>query len=191
MTVNIANVRVAVSGAVYRGVTAEPSGTSGAPAGGVDLGAISDDGVELQIPGAGDSTPIKQWDGSTVRTIRQPSEDSPTWKVTFLESNQDVVETTFGVDITTGATDGSFEYKVTNRDHDGFVFDYIDGTNLTRDYVPYGIVTDVDAQTLASTDAVRYTVTIAGELDPTEDYCFKRFSTDWKTVDESSSSSGT
>ena len=181
MAVNIGDIRVAVSGAVFKGASAPPTGTGTAPTGAVDLGGISDDGVQLQIPGEGDSTPIKLWDGSTARTIRTPYEDSPTWQVTFLESSKDVVETYFGVTITPGASDGSFTYKVTNRDHDNFTFDYIDGTVLTRDYVPYGIVTDVDAQTLANTDAVRYTVTIAGELDPTLDYNFTRFSTAWKS----------
>lgn len=178
---DLTKVRVAVSGAVYRGVAAEPAGTSGAPAGATDLGAVSDDGVELQIPGEGDSTPVKQWDGSVVRTIRSPSEDLPTWQVTFLESSQAVVETTFGVTITPGVSDGSFEYTVTNRASDGYVFDYIDGTNLTRDFVPVGTVTDIDAQTYANSDAVKYTVTIAGDLDPTLGYNFKRFSTDWKS----------
>jgi hypothetical protein len=181
MATDLTKVRVAVSGAVYRGVSAEPAGTAGAPAGATDLGAVSDDGVELQIPGEGDSTPVKQWDGSVVRTIRSPSEDLPTWKVTFLESNKDVVETTFGVTITASTTDGSFEYKVTNRDADGYVFDYIDGTNLTRDFVPVGTVVDIDAQTYANTDATRYTVTITGELDPTLGYNFTRFSTAWKS----------
>lgn len=182
MATTVANVRVAVSGAVFAGVTAEPTGTGSAPTGGTDLGAISEDGVELTIPGAGDSTPIKQWDGSTVRTIRTPSEDSPTWQVTFLESSADVAELYFGVTITAAAADGSFEYTVVNRDHQGFVFDYIDGSELIRDYVPYGIVTDVDSQQLNNTDAVKYTVTIAGELDPTEEYNFKRFATAWKTT---------
>ena len=184
MAVTIGNVRVAVSGAVFKGTTypmTEPTGTSGAPSGATDLGAISDDGVELQIPGEGDSTPIKQWDGSTVRTIRTPSEDSPTWKVTFLETSVDVVETYFGVTVTQGVSDGSFAYTVTNRGHDPYVIDYIDGSNLTRDFIPYGIVTDVDAQQLSNTDAVKYTVTIAGELDPTLNYNFKRFMSALKT----------
>lgn len=184
MTTTVANVRVAVSGAVFKGTypMTEPTGTSGAPAGTpVDLGAISDDGVELQIPGEGDSTPIKQWDGSTVRTIRTPSEDSPTWQVTFLETSKAVVETYFGVTVTQATTDGSFEYVVGNREHFPFVVDYIDGSNLMRDFIPYGIVTDVDSQQLNNTDAVKYTVTISGELDPTEGYNFKRFMSALKT----------
>jgi hypothetical protein len=181
MSGTTSNVRVGVSGAVYSGVSAEPSGTSGSPDDGTDLGLISDDGVELDLPDAGDSTAIKQWDGTTVRTIRTPSDDSPTWKFTFLESSQEVVEVVFGVTITASTNDGSFEYTVKNRDHDGYVVDYIDGTHLTRDYIPHGLVTDVDGITEASTDAVKYTVTLAGEIGDSQDYNFKRFSTDWKS----------
>ena len=183
MATDVSRVRVAVSGAVFKGPTSmtAPSGTSGAPTGATDLGAISDDGVEIEMPDAGDSTPIKQWDGSTVRTIRSPSEDSPTWTFTMLETSVESVETYFGVTVTQTVTEGSFEYTVTNRAHDNYTFDYIDGTVLTRDYVPYGIVTDVDSQKLANSDAVRYTVTIAGELDPTLGYNFTRFSTAWKS----------
>ena len=182
MAADLTAVRVAVSGAVFKGASGVPTGTGTAPTGAVDLGLIGEDGTEIEIPGEGDSTPIKQWDGSVVRTIRMPSEDSPTWKVTFLESNKDVVETTFGVTITAAAADGSFEYTVTNRDHDNYTFDYIDGSVLTRDYVPYAIVTDVDAMQMNNSDAVKYTLTFTGEIDPTLGYNFKRWSTAWKTA---------
>ena len=183
MAVDASNVRVAVSGAVFKGLTSAtaPTGTSGAPTGFSDLGGISDDGVELQLPDAGDSTPIKVWDGTTVRTIRTPSEDSPTWTFTMVETNKDVVETYFGVTVTEAATEGNFTYTVANRDHESYVIDYIDGAELMRDYIPYGIVTEVDAQTLAGTDAVRYTVTVAGEYSPTADFNFQRWATALKT----------
>lgn len=176
------NVRVAVSGAVYNGVTAAPTGTASAPAGGTDLGGLSEDGVDVTVPTSGDSTPIKQMDGTTVRTIRKPPSDSPTWQMTFIESSQAVVEMAFGVTITPGASDGSFTYKAQNRAHDAYVVDYIDGAVLTRDYIPYGIVTDLAGQKMGNSDAVKYTVTITGELDPVVDYNFMRFSTDWRTV---------
>jgi hypothetical protein len=176
------NVRVAVSGAVFRGVTAEPVGTSGAPTGGVDLGFISEDGVEIGLPDAGDSTPIKAWqDGTTVRVVRTASEDSPSWHFTMLETTIDSIETYFGVTVTSTASEGSFEYEVTNRDHDGYVIDAIDGAELMRDYVPYGIVTSVGSHTLANGDATGYEVTIEGERDPDLGYNFKRWATALKT----------
>jgi hypothetical protein len=184
MATDVSRVRVAVSGAVFKGPTSmtAPSGTSGAPTGATDLGAISDDGVEIEMPDAGDSTPIKQWDGSTVRTIRSPSEDSPTWTFTMLETSVESVETYFGVTVTQTVTEGSFEYTVTNRGHDSYVVDYIDGAELMRDYIPYGVVTEVDSQTLANSDAVRYTVTVAGELSPTAGFNFKRWATALKSA---------
>ena len=181
MAGNAAAVRVAVSGVVTKGPSAAPTGTAGALTGGKDLGLISEDGVDLTYPGAGDATPIKQWDGTTVRTIRKPSDESPTWQFTMLESSKDVVEAALGVTITGSAADGSFEYKVQNQAHDKWVIDYVDGTELIRDYIPYGVVTEVAAQKYGSTDAIKWTITLAGELDPTAGFNFKRFATAWKT----------
>lgn len=176
------NVRVAVSGAVFRGVTAAPAGTSGAPTGGIDLGFISEDGVEIELPDAGDSTPIKAWqEGTTVRTVRTPSEDNPSWHFTMLETTIDSIETYFGVTVTSGASEGSFEFEVTNREHEGYVVDAIDGAELWRDYIPYGIVTSVGSHTLANTDATAYEVTVEGERDPVLGYNFKRWATALKT----------
>lgn len=177
-------VRVAVSGAVFRGPTSmtAPSGTSGAPAGAVDLGFISEDGVEISLPDAGDSSPIKAWqEGTTVRTIRTPSEDNPSWHFTMIETSIDTIETYFGVTVTSTATEGSFEFEVTNRDHESYVVDAIDGAELMRDYIPYGIVTSVGSHTLANGEATGYEVTVEGERHPVLGFNFKRWATALKT----------
>lgn len=176
------NVRVAVSGAVFRGVTAAPSGTSGAPTGGIDLGFISEDGVEIELPDAGDSTPIRAWqEGTVVRTVRTASEDNPTWHFTMLETTIDSIETYFGVTVTSAASEGSFEFEVKNREHEGYVVDAIDGAELMRDYIPHGVVTSVGAHVLANGEATGYEVTIEGDRDPTLGYNFKRWATALKT----------
>lgn len=176
------NVRVAVSGAVFRGVTTAPTGTSGAPAGAVDLGFISEDGVEISLPDAGDSTPIRAWqDNTTVRTIRTPSDDNPSWQFTMIETSIDTIETYFGVTVTSSVSEGEFEFEVTNRDHEGYVIDAIDGAELMRDYIPHGIVTTVGSHTLANSEATAYEVTIEGERDPVLGYNFKRFATALRT----------
>lgn len=177
-------VGIAVSGAVFKGLTSAtaPTGTGTAPTGFTDLGWISEDGVEIELPDAGDSTPIKAWqDGTTVRVVRTPSEDSPTWHFTMLETNLASVETYFGVTVTQTATEGSFEYTVTNRGHNSYVVDSIDGAELLRDYVPYGIVTTVGAHSLTNSDVTGYEVTVTGELDPTKNYNFKRWATRLKS----------
>ena len=185
MAADASKVRVAVTGAVYKGPTSmtEPTGTGGTPTGATDLGYISEDGVEIELPGAGDSTPIKAWqNGTTVRTIRTPSEDNPTWHFTMLETTLETVETYFGVTVTQTATEGSFEFTVSDRGHDSYVVDAIDGAELMRDYIPYGVVTDVGTHTLSNGDPSGYEVTIEGELDPVKGYNFKRWATALKSI---------
>ena len=185
MAQDATKVRVAVTGAVSNGLTtaAAPIGTAGALTGFTDLGFISEDGVEIELPDAGDAEPIKAWqNGTTVRVIRTPSEDSPTWHFTLLETSLKTVETYFGVTVTQAVADGSFEFKVANRPHGSYVIDVIDGAELIRDYVPYGIVTEVGAQTFSNGAPIGYEVTVTGELDPVKLYNFKRYATALKTV---------
>lgn len=173
-----------LSGGVLKGLTSAtaPTGTAGAPAGFTDLGYISDEGVEIEIPGDGDSEAIKSWqNGTTVRTVRTPSEDNPAWKFKMLETTLATVETYFGVTVTQTVTEGSFEYKVENRGHNSYIIDAIDGAELQRDYVPMGIVTEVEAHKLANGEVTGYGVTVEGELDPTLGYNFKRWATALKS----------
>jgi len=184
MAGDASKVRVAVTGAVMKGLTSAtaPTGTAGATTGFTDLGFIHEDGIEIALPDAGDATPIKAWqNGTTVRTIRTPSEDSPTWHFTLLETKKETVELYFGVTITQTATEGSFTYTNPNRQHDSFIVDVIDGAELIRDYIPYGIVTEVGALAYSNGDAIGYEVTVAGELSPTAGFMFKRYATALKT----------
>lgn len=177
-------VRVAVTGAVLKGLTSAtaPTGTAGAPTGFTDLGFIGEDGVEINLPGAGDSTPLKAWqDGTTVRTIRTPSDDNPSWRFVMLETTLATVETYFGVTVTQTVTEGSFEFEVATRDHHSYIVDVVDGAELIRDYVPYGVVTEVGAHTLSNGDAIGYEVTVEGERDATLGYNFKRWATALKS----------
>lgn len=177
-----ANVRVAVTGGVFKNPTAAPTGTSGAPTGADDLGYISEDGVEISIPGAGDSTPIKAWqNNTTVRTVRTSSDDLPSWHFTMLETSLATIETYFGVTVTQTVTEGSFEYTVEDRSPDEYVVDVVDGAELIRDYIPRGVVAAVGAHTLSSGQAIGYEVTIEGELDATAGYNFKRWATALKS----------
>jgi hypothetical protein len=184
MAADAGNVLVAVTGAVWRGdyAATAPTGTSGAPSAHTDLGYISDAGVEVNLPGTGDASPIKAWqNGTTVRTIRTSSEDLPSWTFTMLETNVDTVELYFGVTVTSGVSEGSFTYTVEDRDPFSLVVDVVDGSELIRDYVPKAVVTGVEAHTLANTDAIAYRVTVEGELDPDANYNFKRWATALKS----------
>lgn len=159
-----------------------PAGTAGAPAGATDLGFISEDGVTVALPDSGDATPIKAWqNNTTVRVVRSTSDDSPTYSWTMLETNLAAVETYFGVTVTPGATEGSFTYTVANRGYNAYVVDAIDGAELQRDFIPYGIVSSVGDHTLANGDITGYEVTITAERSPTLGYNFKRWSTRLKS----------
>lgn len=186
MTLDASNVRVAVTGAVLKGATSAvaPTGTSGAPTGFEDLGYIGEEGVEITLPEVGDSEVIRAWqENAIVRIIRTPSEDNPTWVFAMMETKKEVIETYFGVAITETATEGSFEWSSNSvRPHNSYIVDSIDGAELTRDYIPKGIVTGVESHTLTSTGATTYQVTVEGELDSDKGYNFKRWSTALKSA---------
>lgn len=181
---NAAKARVAVTGAVLKGATTAtaPTGTSSATTGFTDLGFLGEDGVVIALPDAGDSTPIKAWqNGTTVRVVRSPSDEAPSWTFTMLETTLATVETYFGVTVTQDASEGSFEYTVANRSYNSYIIDAVDGAELQRDYVPYGIVASVGEHSLTNGEVTGYEVTIEGERSPTLNYNFKRWSTALKT----------
>lgn len=184
MASDASKVRVGVSGAIYKGAlgATAPTGTSGTPAGFTDMGYVSEDGVEVTIPGSGDSTPIKAWqEGTTVRTVRSPSEDNPSWHFTLLETSIDVVELYFGVEVTSSASEGNFKYAVADRDPQAFVIDVVDGAELIRDYLPRGVVTEVGAQTFSNGEPIGYEVTIEADYDAGLAANFQRWATALKT----------
>lgn len=184
MALDLTKPQVAVTGAVLKGLTSAtaPTGTGGTTTGFTDLGYIGEDGVEVELPDSGDSTPIKSWQGgTTVRVIRTPSEDNPTWTFTLLETNLTAVETYFGVTVTQTATEGSFQFTGAARPYASYIVDAIDGADLQRDYIPKGIVTSVGSHTLSNGDVTGYQVTVEGELDAAKGYNFKRWATRLKT----------
>lgn len=184
MAVDASKVRVAVTGALSKGLTSAtaPTSASAAATGFTDLGGISEDGVSLEMPDAGDSTPIKVWqNGATVRTVRETSEDNPSITCTLVETSLAAIETYFGVTVTQTATEGSFQWTNTARTASSYVLDVIDGAELIRLYLPRGVVSSVGEITLANTEAIGYEVTIEAELDTVKGYNFKSFMTALKT----------
>lgn len=184
MAVDASKVRVAITGAIMKGLTSAtaPTGTGVAATGFTDLGGISEDGVTLALNDEGDATPLKVWqDGATVRTLRTASEDNPTLSFTLVETSKATIETYFGVTVTQTATEGSFEFKSKIRTADSYVLDVVDGAELIRVYIPRGVVASVGEITLANTDAIGYQVTIDAELDGVKNYNFKTWATALKS----------
>src|SRR5690606_36381167 len=93
-----------------------------------DLGYIGEDGVTETQPGSGDVERIRAWqNGATVRTIRTPSEDLPTWSFVLLETKLEVIELYYRTTVTQTATEGEYDIDAEAQDvgHD-FVIDVVD-----------------------------------------------------------------
>lgn len=186
MALDAANVRVAVTGAVYAdptGAAAAPTDTGSALTGMDDLGYVSEDGVTLTFPDAGDKTALKAWqNGATVRTVRSTTDDSPTIALTLIETKLEVIEAVFGVEVTQTATDGSWEYDVNStRDPMPVVIDVIDGSELIRCYAPQATVSSIGDLSLTHTDAIGYEVTFDCERDSAAGFNLKTWMTALKS----------
>lgn len=187
MALNASNVRQAITGAVYYDKTAAaavPTGTASDTTGYPDLGYLSEDGVALTMPDAGDSTPIKAWqNGATVRIIRTPSEDSPQFKFTLIETKLETIEAAFGVTVEQGPTEGSFVINTNKqREHARLVLDVIDGDELIRIYAPQAIVTAIDEIDFANSGPIGYALTVDCEYDDDLDGQAKVWMTALKSV---------
>ena len=172
MALDAGNVNVAVTGSVSfdpTGAAAAPTGTASALTGLTDLGYVSEDGVTLTMPGAGDTTAIKAWqNGATVRTIRTAPEDEPTLGFTLIETKLETIEAAFGVTVTQTATEGSFVINTNAaREPGALVFDVVDGNELIRVYAPKATVTELGEITFANSDAIGYELTVTLEFDAT------------------------
>lgn len=185
MTLSTANVRVAVTGAVSVGATSAtaPTGTGSTLTGFTDLGYIGEDGVTETLPGPGDSSPIKAWQGgATVRTVRSASEENPMWSFTLLETKLETIELYYGATASQSSTEGSIEFDTTDtRAHKSFVIDVVDGSELIRTYIPYGVVAEVGEKVYANGEAIGYQVTIEGERDSSKGYNAKVWATALKS----------
>lgn len=164
-------VRVAVSGAVYVGPTATAAPTDSSTsldAGFLDLGYVSSDGITETIDKT--TAQIRAWqNGALVREVT--SEGTYSVSLTFLETNLNVLELYFGSTITAGALDGN---PTASGGRKSFVIDVVDGAIVERTYIPSGEITSVGERTLASGDAIGYTVTITSYADASN-VTFKKF----------------
>lgn len=186
MSLDADNVRVAVTGAVSVGDVGEtaPTGTAATLGTRADVGYIGEDGVTLSFPGAGDSTPIKAWQGgATVRTIRTPSEDVPTIHFVMLETKKEAIELWAGSTVTQTASEGSFEYDSTDtRAAKDIVVDVVDGAELIRAHAPKATVTEIGDLVFQNGAPIGYEVTISCDRDETAGYNLKTWATALKTV---------
>jgi hypothetical protein len=170
MALDSDNVRVAVTGAVYVGATsaAAPTGSASTLTGFNDLGYVSSDGITENIDKT--TAQIRSWqNGSLVREV--VSEGTYSIQLTFIETNQDVLELYFGTSITDGVLNGD---PTKSGGRKSFVVDVVDGPIIERTYIPAGEVTALGERTLASGEAIGYNVTITAYAD-TDNVTFKKF----------------
>ena len=118
------------------------------------------------------TTQIRSWqDGSLVREI--VSDGTYSVSMTFIETNQDVVELYYGATLASGEL--GIDPRATGG-RQSFVIDVIDGTSIERTYIPAGEITSVGERTLASGEAIGYEVTITAYADADSDVATKFFS---------------
>ncbi|WP_028474090.1 hypothetical protein [Nocardioides alkalitolerans] len=186
MALDSSKVRVAITGVVSVGdrTATPPTGTGSAitPAF-KDVGWISDAGVTRTMPSQGEATRIPGWqNGATVRTIRSAPTENPTYKLVMLETKIEVVQFVLGVTVTSTATEGSYEIDTSKpRKHQRMVLDVIDEAELIRDFIPYGIATEIGDQVYANGAPIGWEVTVEGERDPVLGYNAKQWNTGLKT----------
>jgi hypothetical protein len=160
MALTSANVRVAVTGGVYRGATsaAAPTATDSTLTGFTELGYVSEEGItESRSRSTND---IRAWqNGDVVRTV--VTDSTVTFSFTLLETTQEVLEAYYGTTATTAVGEGSIQ--ILGAETGGrfsWVIDIIDGAHATRIYVPQGEVSEPGEITYANGDAIRYGFTI-------------------------------
>jgi hypothetical protein len=176
MALDSDNVRVAVTGAVYVAPvgTAAPTDSSTAlNASFADLGYVSADGIVETIDKT--TSQIRSWqNGALVREV--VSEGTYMVELTFIETNQDVLELYYGTTMVDGEIDGD---PRSTGGRKSFVIDIVDGESVERTYIPSGEVTSVGERTLASGEAIGYNVTITAYAD-TSSVTFKKWLSDFE-----------
>lgn len=185
MATDIDAVRVGLTGAISRGpvgTTAPTDATTAINAAFIDSGAISEDGVTLSLPDAGDSTTLHMWQGNAqVRTLRSVSDDLPSISFTMLETNKTAVELYFDTTVTQTLTHGTFDYTVKAPTAFAYVLDVIDGANIHRFHIPRGVKASVGELVYKNDEPIGYNVTLELEKDPTAGYNFRGWMTDLAT----------
>lgn len=182
MALTAANVRRGITGYVMTGATSAtaPTGTGAATTGFTDLGYVSEDGVTVTEPDAADNTIIHAWqNGAAVVTVPGVVDDVPTVSCTLIETNPDVLALYYRVAVSgqTG-TEGAFVTDSTaTPTYASFIIHVVDGANLKRIYVPYGLVTSVGDQVYANQELIGFPVTISAYRSPTLSYNKKTWDT--------------
>jgi hypothetical protein len=159
VTLTAANVRVAVTGAIYRAPTATAAPTAHGSTLNVafkDLGYVSEDGVKEKRERSTEQ--IKAWQNAAI--VRETITDA-NLRYTFvlIESNALTVGAYYGTVV--DPTDGSVVIvpAATGGRH-AYVVDVIDGDVVIRNYIPDGEITEVGDLAYKNGEPIGYEVTL-------------------------------
>jgi len=154
MAVSAANVRVAMTGVVSHAPLATTLPTDSTTALNVaflDVGYLADDGLTADPEES--TSDVRAWGGDLVRRII--TEYGETYSFTMIEHNVNAVTAYFG-----NGTAAAWEGKQIEI-RKSWVFHMTDGAKIRRIVLPDASVTDRGAITYATTDAIRYPLTIS------------------------------
>jgi hypothetical protein len=169
MSLDSANTRVAVTGAVYVADTGAAAPTSAVAAVGgsgyTDLGYLNEDGVTETINRTTDEK--KAWQNAA--TVREDVTDG-SYQVSFtmIETKKEVLELYYGQALVAGVLDvepGALGAR------QSFIIDYVDTDSgkVERTWIPEGQVTELTERNAVSGELLGYGVTIkaygSAELD--------------------------
>jgi hypothetical protein len=155
MALTAANVRVAVTGGVYRGpedATLPTDATSSLDGALIEQGYASSDGITQSI--GADSTEIQAWqNGDNVRTVQ--TSHNLTYAMSLLETSAATLETYYG-----NYTAGTVEITSDQGVRGAWVIHVVDGDHRIRIVIPDGQVTERGDTSFVNGDAIMYPITI-------------------------------
>jgi len=185
MASNATHARVGITGAIYAaplGSTAPTDATSALAAAYLDMGYISEDGIEE----AWDDSVSRfvAWQSATV--IRSAVTDSVgTLKLTMLETKKTTLEAFYRGSTITTPSAGNYKLAIKPlvSAPKAWVFDVVDGARLIRTYIGNGEITERGSVMWANGEMAMYPVTLTFYPDANGDLAVK-YSNDsaWVTV---------
>ena len=155
MALTRANVRVAVTGGVYRGVsgTTVPTTVDGVLHVALkDQGYVGEDGITQSIDK--DTTDITAWQGSDIVREVQTSHKL-TYQLKLIEVNPETLKTVYG-----NHTTGTTLITGATLPASAWVFNVVDGENLIRLVIPDGQVHEIGDVVYAAGEEVGHEITI-------------------------------
>lgn len=161
MTLQASNVRVAVTGGIYRAdpeTTAPTSALGTLDAGFDELGYVSEDGITQAI--GAEVSSIKAWQGGDeVRKVQ--TSHALTYAATLIETSELTLETYYGNFEDLGDGEGLVRITSDQPEHYSWALHMVDGVHRIRLYIPDGQVTERGDVVWVNASTVAYPVTIS------------------------------